>query len=120
MDLSDLATKLGVDESTLNDAFDKLKDSRPRHDQSDETTGTEREATLAKALAEELGLDEAKVTAALSELRVEREAERAASDEKVLEQAVTDGKLTQSEADAVQKAISAGIVSVRGGHGPRR
>ena len=31
-----------------------------------------------------------------------------------LDAAVTDGKLTQAEADAVQKALDAGIVELRG------
>ena len=58
--------------------------------------------------------------AALDEIRAEREAERAAADEELLSTAVADGTLTQAEADAVQKAIDAGIVSTRGGGGRHR
>ena len=47
--------------------------------------------------------------------RSEREAARTASDKEVLDKAVTDGTLTQAEADAVAKAVEEGIVRVRGG-----
>lgn len=126
-DSSSLATKLGVDETKLKDAVEAArKATRPADDQtksSDKTQAereaarTEREAAFAKALASELGIDESKVTSALQELRTERQAERAADDKAVLDQAVTDGKLTQTEADAVQKAVDAGIVRVHGGRG---
>lgn len=66
------------------------------------------------AVAKELNLDEAKVTAAVDEARAARTAEREASQKEKLDAAVTDGKLTQAEADAVQKALDAGIVELRG------
>lgn len=45
---------------------------------------------------------------------------RAEANKKVLDQAVSEGKLTQTEADAVAKAAAAGIAEVRGaGSGPR-
>lgn len=121
-DLTALAGKLGVDETKLKDAVEAArKATRPTGDQtkpSDQTQAereaarTARVAAFAKALASELGIDEAKVTSALQELRTEHQAERAAEDKAVIDQAVTDGKLTQTEADAVQKAVDAGIVRV--------
>ena len=45
---------------------------------------------------------------------------RAEANKKVLDQAVSEGKLTQAEADAVAKAATAGIAEVHGaGSGPR-
>lgn len=124
LDVTKLAEKLGVDETKVSSAVTAARDAtRPTRDQSssDETTQADREtdrsqrdAAFAKALAEELGLDESKVVTALEELRAERDAERSAADQQVLDQAVTDSKLTQAEADAVAKAIEQGIVRVRG------
>jgi hypothetical protein len=74
-----------------------------------------REAALAKSLAASLGIDEAKVTAALDELRTAAQADRAAALKTRLDQAVTDGKLTQAEADAVTKAVQNGVIG-GGGH----
>jgi hypothetical protein len=68
------------------------------------------EAALAKSLAESLGIDEAKVTAALEELRNEAQSERAAALKTRLDKAVADGKLTQAEADAVTKAVEQGVI----------
>ena len=74
----------------------------------------------AEALATKLNIDEAKVTTALKELRTEVKTAATAGQKATLDQAVTDGTLTRTEADAVQKAIDAGIVSIRGGgHGRR-
>ncbi|MCG6566690.1 hypothetical protein [Tessaracoccus sp. ZS01] len=128
MDVSALAEKLGVDESDLTEAMATARDAaRPAEPATMPDTQEERDAlraehqaAFAKALAEELGLEEASVTEALTELREERQAVQAAEDKEVLDKAVTDGELTQSEADAVQKAIDAGIVGVHGHGGPRR
>lgn len=123
-DLSGLAEKLGVDEAKLTEAVSAARQAtRPAEktkpsDQTEaerEASRTERQAAFAKALASELGIDEAEVTAALDELRTEKETERAAQRKAVLDQAVTDGKLTQAEADAVQKAVDQGIVRIKGG-----
>ncbi|MEA5118435.1 MAG: hypothetical protein VB036_12555 [Propionicimonas sp.] len=125
-DLSGLASKLGVDQTKLADAVSAARKSLPTKTESANQTDAEREAAraarqaaYAKALASELGIDEAKVTQALNELRTERQAARTAADKAVLDQAVRDGKLTQAEADAVQKAADQGIVRI-GGHGRGR
>ena len=75
-----------------------------------------REAELAKALAEKLGVEQAQVQTALDEIQAERQAERAEALQDRLDQAVTDGTLTQAEADAVTKAVEAGVI---GGGGRR-
>ncbi|MDM4720101.1 hypothetical protein QTQ03_11115 [Micromonospora sp. WMMA1363] len=91
----------------------------------------DRQAKFAEALAEELGVDTDKVTAALAKLREERKADRPerperpnaadrqAALEERLDQAVEDGKLTQEQADAITAAVEAGVFPAggRGGHG---
>ena len=64
----------------------------------------------ASALAAKLGIDEAKVTAALQEIRSEEQSEHAAELKTRLDKAVADGKLTQAEADAVTKAVQNGVI----------
>ena len=121
-DTSTLATKLGVTEDALKSALEKARESLKSDDSTERTKPSEqtdeqkeaRRAALITAVAKELGLDEAKVTAAVDEARAARTAEREASQKEKLDAAVTDGKLTQAEADAVQKALDAGIVELRG------
>lgn len=118
--VTQLATKLGVSEAkvktALTEARAELKPSTPPS--ASPSTGTKpdpaaRQAALAKALASKLGVEEAKVTAALAEIRTARETERTAAFGKRIAQAVTDGKLTQAEADAVLKAQQLGLVGGR-------
>jgi biotin operon repressor len=127
-DAAALAEKLELSETTVADAISAVRDQMdPAERPSEDATEAEREAAreaqqaaFAKALAAELGIDEAAVADALAELQEERAAERTAAAEAALDQAVADGDLTQSEADAVKKAIEAGIVVIRGGgSGPR-
>lgn len=93
---------------------------------------------FAKALAKELGIDEQKVSDALTKVREQLKpqsgeqrngdrnpdqskkpdaADRTAKLKERLAQAVKDGKITQSEADAITKAAEAGVLM--GGPGPR-
>ena len=140
VDTATLAQKLGVEESKLREALQSIHRSQesggmPSQGQSS-GNGSEqaaedgqgqppvappggpgsgdRDTEIAKALAQALGLDESTVTTALQEVRTE-------ANKKVLDQAVSEGKLTQAEADAVAKAAAAGVVEVRdaGGDGPR-
>ncbi len=92
-----LAEKLGLDESTVSQAVQEVMQAN-RPDGTGQGQGTppsvgappsqgarpgngqdrsDRDATLAKALAEKLGVDESKVTAALAEIRSEQQANRA-------------------------------------------
>ncbi|GAA1656738.1 hypothetical protein [Catellatospora bangladeshensis] len=85
----------------------------------------EHQQQFAAALAKELGVDEAKVTAALEKVRTQLHpdgksgekkngsADRTAQLKERLAAAVKEGKLTQAEADAISKAAEAGVL---GGH----
>lgn len=111
-----LATKLGVDEAKVTEALKTFRDAnKPGAASGDNATGTKpdrsaMEAALAASLAQSLGIDEAKVTAALEELRTEAQAERAAALKTRLDKAVTDGTLTQAEADGAAKAVEKGVI----------
>jgi hypothetical protein len=80
-----------------------------------------RENELAEKLAKELGVDQAKVKAALDKIQAEDQAaaktERLAALKQRLDQAVKDGKLTQAEADAIYKAAENGTLPAGGGPG---
>jgi hypothetical protein len=118
VDAAELATKLGVDEAKVTEALKAYRDAnKPTTPPADgtKTEGTRpdpaaKQAELAKSLAATLGIDEAKVTAALEELRTAEQADRAAALKTRLDAAVTDGKLTQAEADAVTKAVQNGVI----------
>src|SRR5687768_10252021 len=84
-----------------------------------------RQQQFASTLAKELGVDEAKVTAALEKLRSERAGDNGdkapdqgeRQDLKTrLDAAVKEGKLTQAEADAVLKAVESGVLWSGGGN----
>lgn len=128
-----LAAKLGVDETKVTEALQSLRteqraqaraqrDQAPQGTQGDQGspgTGqkpdrTARDAELAKGLAQKLGVDEAKVTQALSDIRTAHQAEHKAAFSTRLDQAVTDGKITRAEADAVLKAAEAGVIGMGG------
>ncbi|WP_461004811.1 hypothetical protein [Terrabacter terrigena] len=116
-DLSALATRLGVDETKLKDALTAVRDElRAAH-----TPGQGRpdfsalQDELATKLAAKLGIDAAKVKAAVADLRAAHEADEQKAFDDRLAQAVKDGKLTQAEADAVKKAARAGIIGMHGG-----
>lgn len=89
-----------------------------------------RDQELAAALAKELGIDQAKVTAALEKVRTDQQnaakADRIADLKTRLDAAVKDGKLTAAQRDAILKAAEAGVLPGGGlggpggrGHGPR-
>ncbi|MFP5415524.1 MAG: hypothetical protein ACLGHZ_01395 [Actinomycetes bacterium] len=117
-----LATKLGLEETKVAEALRTAHDAlhQARESSGDEATRPsrdERDAALAAELAKALGVEESRVTDALAAMETERGAERAAALQERLDAAVTDGTLTQAEADAVKKAVQAGVI---GGGGGRR
>lgn len=116
----DLAAKLGVDEAKVADALKVFRDANrpatppatpPADGQKPDRAAMQK--ALAASLAKSLGIDEAKVTAALDELRTAEHAEHAAALKSRLDQAVKDGTLTQTEADAVTKAAEKGVIGGR-------
>ena len=70
-----------------------------------------------RKLAKELGIDEAKVTAALEKVKAAHEAEHKTELTARLDAAVTAGDLTASDKASVLKAFDAGVL--QGGPGPR-
>ncbi|WP_330472835.1 hypothetical protein [Terrabacter sp. C0L_2] len=119
-DLSALATKLGVDQSKLEDALKAVRDElragrtpgKPPTTKPDPATMQDE---LATKLASKLGIDAAKVKAAFADLRAAHEADETKAFDDRLAQAVKDGKLTQAEADAVKKAAKAGVIGMHDG-----
>lgn len=119
----ELAAKLGLDESKVTTALQEAH--KALRDDSDFKTMTpqQRHEALAKQLASKLGVSESKVKTALDEIQGAHRAEARTEFKTRLDQAVKDGKLTQTEADAVLKAWDAGVLGQgmgRGGGGPRR
>jgi benzoyl-CoA reductase/2-hydroxyglutaryl-CoA dehydratase subunit BcrC/BadD/HgdB len=118
--LATLATTLGVDETKLKDAIKAVRDEQKAARQSSGSTTkpdpTAMQDEFATKLAAELGIDAAKVKTALADLRAAAQAEHQKAFDDKLAKAVTDGTLTQAEADAVKKAAKAGIIGM--GRGP--
>ncbi|MFJ6196219.1 hypothetical protein [Micromonospora sp. NPDC092111] len=88
----------------------------------------DRQNEFADALAKELGVPTDKVTAALEKVRAQHQGkgdrperpspeDRQAKLKDRLDQAVKDGKLTQEQADAITKAVEAGVFPGPGGRG---
>jgi hypothetical protein len=108
-----LASKLGVSQEQVATALAEIwEENGPltEGDPGQRPDPAERDAALAKALASKLGVGEAEVKAAIDEIRAERQAERAAALKERLDAAVQAGTLTQTEADAVQKAVEKGVI----------
>ena len=108
-----LATKLGVPKDKVATALLEIREANApttRPDPNQPPDLAERDTALAKALAAKLNIDEAKVKAALDEIRAERQATEAAALKERLDAAVKAGTLTQAEADAVQKAVTKGVI----------
>ncbi|MEV4617511.1 hypothetical protein AB0J74_02195 [Asanoa sp. NPDC049573] len=81
----------------------------------------DRQEKLAAALAKELGIDQQKVSDALTkvqkDLAGDAKAQRTDQLKKRLDQAVKDGKLTQAQADAIIAAASKGVLPGGGAWG---
>ena len=96
--------------------------SAPAADKPDrEAARAARQDELAAALATELGIDKAKVAAALEKVqaaqRAEAEADRTARLKARLDEAVKAGTLTADEAAAILKAAEAGVLPQGGAPG---
>lgn len=117
---ADLAKALGVSESKLRDAMAAIRDDmEPAGRPDGPPTAAEMQTLrtrLAKALAQELGLSQARVTAALDKVQAAHEAERRGDLADRLDDAVQAGKLTSGDKASVLKAYDAGVL---GGPGPR-
>ncbi|WP_431907031.1 hypothetical protein [Micromonospora carbonacea] len=128
---------LGVGIAAPTIAFAEEGTSSPGASSSEHTDRqekrAERQSEFAEALAKELGVSTDKVTAALEKVREQHKAdrpglgklgergkagergerpdaaERQAALKERLAQAVKDGKLTQEQADAITKAVEAGV-----------
>lgn len=123
MDSAAFAEKLGVDEATLTAALQQvraaLRDAAGDEDHAGPPTEAERTARqqeFAAALAKELGIEQAKVTAALDALRAERQADARAVFSARLDEAVKAGTLTEADKAAVLKAFDAGVLGGPGRH----
>ena len=117
-----LADKLGVSEAKVTAALKAFHEANrpvlPKKDRTDPSNRPDpaaRDAAMAKSLASALGVSEAKVKAAIEEVRSAARADRASALKTKLDAAVKAGTLTQAEADAVTKAVDQGVIRV----GPR-
>ncbi len=116
--LADLAKALGVSEDDLRKALRGVRgDLRPERREARTRPGppsaAERKAMqkrVVAALAKELDLSEAKVSAALDEVRADAKADRRAALEKRLKGAVDDGDLTADDQASVLKAYDLGLL----------
>ncbi|WP_323792280.1 hypothetical protein [Nocardioides sp.] len=118
-----LSEALDLDESDVDAALSAVREQLSTDDDSSGQDGertrpteagrAERQEQWASALADELGVTEQQVTAALESLSEARaEAGRASLSER-LDDAVTDGDLTAADRASVLKAFDAGVL---GGH----
>jgi hypothetical protein len=114
---TDLATKLGVDQAKVTAALKTFRDANKAATKPTKVTKPDHAAidtAMAKSLATTLGIDEAKVTTALTDIHAAEQATRAAALKTKLDKSVTEGTLTQAEADAVTKAVEKGVIGVGG------
>ena len=109
----ELASKLGVSQDKVTSALKEIREENQptsKPDPSQRPDLAARDAALAKALAAKRNIEEAKVKAALDEIRSERQAAEAAALKERLDAAVAAGTLTQTEAEAAQKAVDKGVI----------
>ena len=121
-----LAGKIGVGQDAVTAAMQKYHATNPVQTRGRDLTTAPQDAQhadLAAFLAKELNVPEATVLSALNTQSDVRQADRTADLKVSLDQAVTDGRLTQAQADAILKAHDAGVrMGGMGGFGggPRR
>lgn len=113
-----LAEALGVQEADVTAALGAVRDQlRPEAPADGETrtppTQADREARqadLAAALADELGVSEQEVTDALASMVADRMAEGRSALAERLDAAIADGSLTEADKQSVLKAFDAGVL----------
>ena len=113
----ELATALGVTVEDLQAAAQSARDSlgdieRPTTDEEREALKTQVQAAFASAL----GVSEADLQSAIDEVRAAKQAEAIAR----VQEKVTDGTLTQDEADAIIERIESGEAPFGFGPGGHR
>lgn len=118
LDTAALAQKLGVSEDQLNQAFNAIRQDQPTGDQGRGQGGDHKgnrpdRTAMDQALANKLGIDVSKVTAAMDELRTQDESEESATRREELssklDAAVSAGTLSSADRDSVLKAFDAGV-----------
>ncbi len=118
----DLAEALGVSETELQSALESVREQLEPSQTRDRSTPPadgereERRGQMIDALAEELDLSAAEVTAAFEELQQGRADERRTALGDRLDEAVSEGDLTAEDRASVLKAFDAGVL----GGGPGR
>lgn len=127
---AELATALGVDEQKVSDALEEIrsentpdKNTQGKNTQEKGTTPTEqdrqaRDSEMASKLAEKLGVDQQKVTDAMTTIRTQHQQQETERLSTSLDQAVSAGTLTEADKASVLKAQQAGVLG--GGHGGGR
>lgn len=121
--VAELAEALGLDEADVTAALEAIRDeSKPEapaegeaRTQPSEADREARQAEMVSALAEELGVSEQEITDALDSVQSENQSEARTGLSDRLDEAVTDGTLTESDKESVLKAFDAGVLG--GGHG---
>lgn len=137
LDTKALAQKLGITEEKLTQALDSIRqehkdakaqgrDQQGKDESEQQETPAERQkeaeqerADFTKELAKKLGIDQAKVTTALDQLRTEQQAQAKTTFRTELssrlDKAVSAGKLTSADRDSVLKAFDAGVLAPQPG-----
>lgn len=100
----------GPDAGTEPEAGEKPGSGDERPSPPSEADRAERQGRLVTALAEALDLSEDDVTAALEQVRSDQTAQQRESLAERLDQAVTDGDLTEADKASVLKAYDAGVL----------
>ncbi len=120
----ELAEALGVSETELQSALGSVREQLEPSQAGDRSTRPtdgeldERRGQMIDALADELDLSAAEVTAAFEELQQGRADERRTTLEDRLDEAVSEGDLTAKDRTSVLKAFDAGVLG--GGSGGDR